>query len=348
MQHLVEPPPAAGLLLPEGGSVLLFRALPGVGDLLCAVPAMRAIRSLRPDVHVTLVTLPGTAPLASRFTRYLDEVVEFPGFPGLPDRRPDVRAIPSFLAAMHERRADLAIQLHGIGDRTNDIVGLFGARRTAGFYPRGTPPPEPARYLPWREAEHEIHRWLRLLGHLGLPSDDARLELPLVADAEAQADAVLDDALGGHPAVRLVVVHPGASIAVRRWSPRGFSTVIDRLVAAGSTVVLTGTSRERPITQLVRSMTANPDAVADLAGRTSLDALAAIVRRADLVVTNDTGVSHVAAAMATPSVVVFTDTDPVRWAPLDASLHHAIGGGSTRRVAEEAVRMLRRRRPDAA
>jgi ADP-heptose:LPS heptosyltransferase len=348
MQHLVEPPPAAGLLLPEGGSVLLFRALPGVGDLLCAVPAMRAIRSHRPDVHVTLVTLPGTAPLASRFTRYLDEVVEFPGFPGLPDRRPDVRAIPSFLAAMHERRADLAIQLHGIGDRTNDIVGLFGARRTAGFYPRGTPPPEPARYLPWREAEHEIHRWLRLLGHLGLPSDDARLELPLVADAEAQADAVLDDALGGHPAVRLVVVHPGASIAVRRWSPRGFSTVVDRLVAAGSTVVLTGTSRERPITQLVRSMTANPDAVADLAGRTSLDALAAIVRRADLVVTNDTGVSHVAAAMATPSVVVFTDTDPVRWAPLDASLHHAIGGGSTRRVAEEAVRMLRRRRPDAA
>ncbi|HET7830186.1 MAG TPA: glycosyltransferase family 9 protein [Candidatus Limnocylindrales bacterium] len=348
MQHLVEPPPAAGLLLPEGGSVLLFRALPGVGDLLCAVPAMRAIRSHRPDVHVTLVTLPGTAPLASRFTRYLDEVVEFPGFPGLPDRRPDVRAIPSFLAAMHERRADLAIQLHGIGDRTNDIVGLFGARRTAGFYPRGTPPPEPARYLPWREAEHEIHRWLRLLGHLGLPSDDARLELPLVADAEAQADAVLDDALGGHPAVRLVVVHPGASIAVRRWSPHGFSTVVDRLVAAGSTVVLTGTSRERPITQLVRSMTANPDAVADLAGRTSLDALAAIVRRADLVVTNDTGVSHVAAAMATPSVVVFTDTDPVRWAPLDASLHHAIGGGSTRRVAEEAVRMLRRRRPDAA
>jgi ADP-heptose:LPS heptosyltransferase len=348
MQHLVEPPPAAGLLLPDGGSVVLFRALPGVGDLLCAVPALRAIRSHRPDVHVTLVTLPAVAPLAARYDRYLDEVLEFPGFPGLPDRRPDVRAIPGFLGAMHDRRADLAIQLHGIGDRTNDIVRLFGARRTAGFHPRGTPPPEPARYLPWREAEHEIHRWLRLLGHLGLPSDDTRLELPLAADAEAQADTVLDDALDGRRDRRLVVVHPGASIADRRWSPRGFSTVVDRLVAAGSTVLLTGTSRERPVTQLVRSMAATPDAVTDLAGQTSLDALAAIVRRADLVVTNDTGVSHVAAAMATPSVVVFTDTDPVRWAPLDTSLHHAIGGGSARRVAEEAVRMLRRRRPDAA
>jgi ADP-heptose:LPS heptosyltransferase len=348
MQHLAQSPLAAGLLVPEGGSVVLFRALPGVGDLLCAVPALRALRRHRPDVHVTLVTLPTAAPLARRYPRYLDEVLEFPGFPGLPDRRPDVRAIPGFLAAMHERRVDLAIQLHGVGDRTNDIVGLFGARRTAGFHPRGTPPPEPARYLPWREAEHEVHRWLRLLAHLGLPSDDTRLELPLADDADAQADRVLEDALGRPAVERLVVIHPGASIAARRWSPRGFSSVADRLVAAGSTVVLTGTVRERPITELVRSMTANPSAVGDIAGRTSLDALGAIVRRADLVVTNDTGVSHVAAATGTPSVVVFTDTDPVRWAPLDASLHHAIGGGSVRRVADEAVRMLRRRRPDAA
>jgi ADP-heptose:LPS heptosyltransferase len=348
MQHLAQSPLAAGLLVPEGGSVVVFRALPGVGDLLCAVPALRAIRSQRPDVRVTLVTLPTAAPLAARFPRYIDEILEFPGFPGLPDRRPDVRAIPGFLAAMHERRVDLAIQLHGTGDRTNDIIGLFGARRTAGFHPRGTPPPEPARYLPWREAEHEVLRWLRLLGHLGLPSDDTRLELPLADDADAQADRVLEEALGGSTVERLVVVHPGASIAARRWSPRGFAAVVDRLAAAGSTVVLTGSSRERTLTELVCSMTASPDAVVDLAGRTSLDALAAIVRRADLVVTNDTGVSHVAAATATPSVVVFTDTDPVRWAPLDASLHHAIAGGSARRVADEAVRMLRKRRPDAA
>ena len=348
MQHLVEKPPAAGLLVPDGGSVVLFRALPGVGDMLCVVPALRAIRDNRPDVHVTLVTLPCAAPLARRYGRYLDEVLEFPGFPGLPDRRPDVRAIPAFLAAMHDRRADVAIQLHGVGDRTNDIIRLFGARRTAGFHPRGTPPPEPARYLPWREAEHEIHRWLRLLAHLGLASQDTRLELPLADDAERDADRVLADAVGGSHPERLVVVHPGASIAARRWSPRGFAAVIDRLVAAGSTVVLTGTSRERPITELVRTMCASPEAVVDIAGRTSLDALAAIVRRADLVVTNDTGVSHVAAAMATPSVVVFTDTDPVRWAPLDATLHRAMGGGSVRRVADEAVRMLRRRRSHAA
>lgn len=343
----IDPPPA-GLLLPEGGTVCLFRALPGIGDMLCVVPALRAIRTNRPDVRVTLVTLPVAAGMAARYGRYVDEILEFPGFPGLPDRRPDVRAIPGFLASMHERRFDLAVQLHGIGDRTNDVVRLFGARRTAGFHPRGTPPPEAARYLPWREAEHEVQRWLRLLRHLGLPSDDTRLELPLADDADEQADVVLAEALGARARERYVVVHPGASVASRRWSPRGFSTVIDRLVAAGSSVLLTGDARERPLNALVRSMTAEPDRVADIAGRTTIDGLAAVLRRADLLVSNDTGVSHVAAAIGTPSVVVFTDTDPARWAPLDAALHHPIGGGSARRVAEEALRMLRRRRSHAA
>jgi ADP-heptose:LPS heptosyltransferase len=343
----MRPRPAANLL-PDGGSVLLFRALPGIGDLLCAMPAIRAIRRNRPDVRVTLVTLPAAASLAARYVDEVDDVVDFPGFPGLPDRRPDVRAIPGFLAAMHERRFDLAVQLHGTGDRTNDVVRLLGARRTAGFHPRGMPPPEAATYLPWREAEHEIHRWLRLLRHLGLPSDDTGTGLPLAPDADAEAELVLAAAVGARAAAGFVVVHPGASVASRRWSARGFSMVADRLAAAGSLVLLTGGPRERSVTALVRSMTADPDLIVDIAGRTSLDALAAIVRRADLVVTNDTGISHVAAATATPSVVVFTETDPVRWAPLDASLHHAMHSGSPRRVAEEAVRMLHRKRRDAA
>ncbi|HEX5828188.1 MAG TPA: glycosyltransferase family 9 protein [Candidatus Limnocylindrales bacterium] len=349
-----EPAPApaaplpAEMLVPRGGRICLFRALPGIGDLLCAVPAFRAIRTARPDVSVTLVTLPAVAELAARYEDYLDEVLPFPGFPGLPDRRPDVPAIPTFLGGMHERRFDLAIQLHGAGDRTNDVVRLFGARRSAGFHPRGETAPEPARYLPWVEAEHEIVRWLRLVGHLGIAGDDTRLELPVAPDADTQGEAVLAEALPPRAGRPLVIVHPGASAALRRWPARGFATVVDRLVAEGADIVLTGQAGERPLTALVRSLVAKPERVADLAGRTSLDELAGILRRADLLVANDTGVSHVAAALGTPSVVVFVGTDPVRWAPLDTTRHHAVSGGSARRVADEAARMLRRRRSDAA
>jgi ADP-heptose:LPS heptosyltransferase len=341
-------PLPAELLVPAGGRVCLFRALPGIGDLLCSVPAMRAIRSARPDVSITLVTLPVMQAVAERFGAYLDEVLPFPGFPGLPDRRPDVPAIPAFLSGMHERRFDLAIQLHGIGDRTNDIVRLFGARRTAGFHPRGEPAPEPARYLPWQDREHEVRRWLRLVGHLGFPSEDTGLELPLAADAGRQAGALLENAFGRPVRDRLIVVHPGASVAARRWPARAFATVVDRLVAEGADVVLTGSAAERPLTALVHGLVAAPDHVVDVAGRTSLDALGGLLARADLLVANDTGVSHVATATGTPSLIVFTGSDPDRWAPLDADRHHAVTGGSPRRVADEAARMLRRSRSDAA
>src|SRR5829696_857692 len=347
-------PLPAEMLVPRGGRICLFRALPGVGDMLCAVPTFRALRAARPDASITLLALPVALPLAERFRDHLDEVLAFPGFPGLPDRRPDIAAIPAFLAEMHERRFDLAVQLHGAGSHTNDIVRLLGARRSAGFHPRGEAAPEPARYLPWRETEHEVLRWLRLVRHVGLipdapeTSEETRLELPLARDAHAQAEAVLGEALGPRRRDRLVVVHPGASVAERRWPARAFATVVERLVGEGADVVLTGSAAERRLTQLVRSLVPDPERVADIAGRTTLDALGAILERADLLVANDTGVSHIAAALGTRSIIVFTGSDPARWAPLDAGRHHALTGGSPRRVADEAARILRRRRSDAA
>lgn len=326
--------------VPEGGSVCVFRALPGLGDMLCATPALRALRTARPDVHVALVTLPAALDVARRLRHLVDEVIPFPGFPGLPDRRPAIREIPGFLAAMQSRRFDLAVQLHGTGALTNDIVTLFGARRMAGFHPHGRPAPDPSRFLPWRHDEHEVLRWLRVADHLGWPARSRRLELPLAADADERADRLLLGAgvAAGEP---LAVVHPGASTPERRWPARCFGAVADRLAAAGLRVVLTGAAGERPVVALVRSMVTDGTDVIDLAGHTDLEALGALVRRARVVVANDTGVAHVADALGTPSVVIFTASDPGRWAPLDGGRHRALTGGSPRRVADAALRLVR-------
>jgi ADP-heptose:LPS heptosyltransferase len=329
--------PVADAVRP-GGRILLFRALPGIGDLLCAIPAIRAIRSARPDVSITLVTLPATIALAERYPHLLDRVVAFPGFPGLPDRRPAVRDLPSFLADLQAQQFDLAVQFHGSGELTNEIVSLFGARHVASFHRPGSRAPEPARSLPWHEDESEIRRWLRLVEHLGWPATDVSLELPLADDAAAQLLTALDGVpLPGRP---YAVVHPGASVPERRWSTTAFADVVRRLRAAGVPVVLTGSSAERRLTAEVRCLAAD-DGVIDLAGATTLDALGRLVADAAVVVTNDTGVSHIAAALRTPSVVLFASTAPARWAPLDTTRHRAITRGSASRVAAAALAAIR-------
>jgi ADP-heptose:LPS heptosyltransferase len=123
-----------------------------------------------------------------------------------------------------------------------------------------------------------------------------------------------------------VCVHPGGRSA-RRWPPACFAAVGDALAARGYRIVITGVEDERETARAVaRGMLERP---LDLTGRTSLGAVAALVARARLLVSNDTGISHLAAAVGTPSVVVYTTSDPRRWAPLDRRRHRVAGGPGT-------------------
>jgi ADP-heptose:LPS heptosyltransferase len=117
-------------------------------------------------------------------------------------------------------------------------------------------------------------------------------------------------------------VHPGSAWASRRWPAERFAAVADGLAARGLAVVLTGGAEEGPLTAAVARAMRAP--ARDLAGRTTLGTLAALVAGATLLVCNDTGVSHVAVAVGTPSVVVVTGSDPARWAPLDRERHPVV------------------------
>lgn len=300
--------------------VAVFRALQ-LGDLLCAVPALRALRNGYPDAQITLIGLPWAQGFVRRFARLVDRFVEFPGFPGLPEREPNLVALPPFLSDAQAAHYDLAIQMHGRGDLTNSIVASFGARSTAGFYPPGGPSPDPLRFLPWPESGTEIHRCIALADFLGLPRSGDRLEFPLDDDEIDDAKALL--ARHRLAPQEFVCVHPGARLYTRRWPSEYFAAVAKDIVRCGFRVVLTGSGEETLIARRIgRELPAGH--VVDLAGRTKLGVFASLLRHARLLVSNDTGVSHVAAALRVPSVVISCGADPRRFAPLDRALHEVL------------------------
>ncbi len=316
--------------------VAVLRALQ-LGDMLCAVPTLRAFRAAWPHAEITLIGLPWARSFVERFRGYLDGFIEFPGWPGLPERPPQLDRIPDFLRQVQAERFDLAVQLHGSGLITNPLLALFGARRMTGFSAPGGYRPDPEWFLPWPETGLEVRRLLRLVEFLGLPVPGEDLEFPLSAADEEALRAIpgTDELRPGE----YVCVHPGASVPERRWPPERFAAVADELAGHGYQVVLTGTAGETGLTQAVASTMRRP--ALDFAGRTSLGALGALLNGARLLMCNDTGVSHVAAALRVPSVVVSFGDNPARWAPADRRRHRVLSPGLAVQVEEVAAAATR-------
>jgi ADP-heptose:LPS heptosyltransferase len=297
--------------------IAVFRALM-LGDLLCATPALRALKAAWPQAELTLIGLPWARELALRLPM-VERFEAFPGFPGLPEIAPDCAALPAFLTRMQQQRHDLLVQLHGSGRIVNALLATFGARHVAGFVETDGYCAEPPLHLQWPSGGNEIERLLRLVDHLGIERRGAHLEFPLVAeDRRALARSVPElDTTAPY-----VCVHAGAQLPSRRWMPERFAAVADAMARGGRRIVLTGSAAEAPITRRVRECMAAP--ALDLAGRTSLFELAALVERAELVVCNDTGISHIAAALGTRSIVVSCGADTERWSPLDPQRHRVV------------------------
>ena len=314
-------------------SVLVFRAL-HLGDMLCAVPALRALRSALPRAHIALVGLPWAQQFADRFPRYIDEFIPFPGHPLLPGQPVDHDALAAFYAGVCARRFALAIQLHGSGDVGNDIVSAFGAAVMAGFRRGAARTREREVLLAYPETGSEPERLLAFMAQLGADVGGdlagAHLEFPLTRldEDELAASGIGQDLAPGE----YFCIHPGARRRDTCWPAALFAEVGDRIAAEfGLRPVLTGSDAEAELTAEVASrMHRKP---VDAAAPISIGAMAVLLRGARLLLCNDTGVSHIAAGLKLKSVVIFSKADIARWAPLDRLTHRCIWDPAAERAA---------------
>lgn len=296
----------------------IFRALQ-LGDLLCSVPAIRSLRQAYPEAEIVWIGLPWTTYFVQRFSHYVDRCIIFPGYPGLPEQGWSPTAWEIFRERMKEEAFDCIIQMQGNGTIVNKMLQQLGAKQLAGFHQQDTESYiESPLFMEYPDYGHEINRHLLLMQHLGIERTDPQLEFPIWPEEES----ALHELIALQPGEQYVCVHPGSRGAWRQWPPVAFAALADLCVTRGYTVFITGTQDEmHVVSQVLEHM---QQLGINLAGKTDLGVVAALIKHAALLIANCTGVSHIAAATQTPSIVISMDGEPERWGPLDYHLHRTI------------------------
>lgn len=295
--------------------IAIFRALQ-LGDLLCTIPAIRALRAAYPSARIVLIGLPASLAIVKRFPDYFDELLIFPGYPGLPEQGFDPEKFEEFLLKVRQENFDLILQMQGNGSIVNKLIQTFNAKCIAGFCQNKDL--ESDLFMVYPNYGHELIRHLLLLTYLGMTPSGDQMEFPL---DEHDTDAFNKLKLKIKPG-EYICIHPGSRGLWRQWPPLYFAALADHCAAKGYEIVVTGTAEELKLAnQVAAQMKIKP---VICSGRTDLGALGILIKNAFAIIANCTGVSHIAAALQTPSLIISMDGEPERWAPVNKELHHTI------------------------
>lgn len=288
-----------------------------LGDFICVLPALTALRIAYPDSEIVLLAKKWHATFLKDRPGPIDRVVVVPPYGGVGEE-PAISENPSevrcFFNAMREEHFDIAIQVHGGGRYSNPFVQQLGARVTVGLK---TPDAVPLdRWVPYVLLHPEILRYLEVVSLVGATETVLEPRVCVTEKDLIEAQSVVDTVW---PPRVLVALHPGAGAPERRWPPEKFAAVGDALVAAGAHVVITATKEEQPIAKAV--MAAMRTEAQDLSGCLSLGGLAGLLSRCRVVVSNDSGPLHLAAAVGAATVGIYWCWNFINYGSITRSRH---------------------------
>ena len=297
-----------------------------IGDVVMATPALRALRAHFRNAHITYVLRPYVADVVNELG-LADEILEWPAGKTAAKRRHGVVWLAQQIRNCSGGRPDVAVLLAN-SFRAALLATLAGARRRVGYDRDGrglllsdrlVADRVTGRYVPGPMVRY----YNSIASFLGCTEMTTDLSLPGGPEYDALFD-VLCAKTGITDHRPLVVVHPGAAFGESKcWMPERFSEVSDRLVEShGVQVVFTCGPNERKIIGTIRERLQKPAVVLD-ESPTTLREVMALIRRSDLLICNDTGPRHFAAAYGVPVVTLFGPTDP-RWSETNFALERKV------------------------
>jgi heptosyltransferase-3 len=293
--------------IPRPGKIILFRT-DRLGDLVLSFPVVESLRASYPEARVDFFVSPSTAPLA-RLQRHVSDVIE--------DRFSGPRGLADCVRLLRARGYDMAVHIY---PRPRLALAAFLSRipvRIGTAYRFYSPLfNQRVKVTRKRMTAHELDLNLRLIEAVAPPIRPVSFGIVVPERAQAEVDTLLAACGIGGPGSCFVVLHPSSGGSSLQWPPEHFGELGRALLARGIPVVLTGVEADRPVVDQVRSVAG--EAAVDLCGRCDLEHLAALLVRASLLVSNSTGPLHLADALGTRVIGLyspFRSSSPARWGP---------------------------------
>jgi len=289
---------------PESTERILVRSTNWIGDAVMTTPALGAIRETFPSAEISIVANPVVGELFTHHP-YCDRLIIF-------DKQKShsgIRGMLNFSRQLRRDRFDIAILLQNAFEAAL-MAFLSGVPARAGYRTDG-------RGLllthgvPIGESERNLHHtdyYLQMLEYLGIRGGDGQLKLSCTDKEISRAREMMGDR-------EWVAINPGATYgSAKRWYPDRFAAVVDNLAREYSVhVLIIGGPGERDVSEEIEACMEST--TLNLCGRTTVREMMAVLSQCRLMVTNDSGPMHVAAAFGVPIVAVFGPTDHTTTSP---------------------------------
>lgn len=313
--------------LPENARILVIK-MAGIGDLLLATPALRALRETYPHAHIDLLVTPDSAGILNGW-QVIDRIIVLDkylfDYPQQFLTRPrNLLRLKPLWRDLRDGHYDAVLLLHHLTLPFGRLKHQLLLRATGAQWRVGLDNGH-GWFLNVRVkdngfgAMHEAEYYLAVAGAVGAKTKDKRLVVPLSEADHRQAWQLLYEHETPqnmrHP---IIAMHPGSGgySTARRWAPERFAQLADTLYSGvGGQLLLLGGPEEAELHQHIIDMMHSEMPVRSMAGRGSIKVTAALLEQVDLFIGNDSALVHLAVAAGTPTVAIFGLTNAQAWGP---------------------------------
>jgi lipopolysaccharide heptosyltransferase II len=286
--------------------VLVVR-LRSIGDTVLATPSLIALKRFLPDAQIDLLLEDWVAPVLEGFDA-IDNVLTF--------KKSDLKSRLRAAWKVRQNRYDVAFNLHG-GTTATFFVRASGAKHRVGF--KGYQYNFLYNHLLasasdfWQqEFTHSAEQQLALLGFVGVPVEDRpKSRLTITEQAQNSIEKKLQSEIQ-NPESNIAFFHPAAAFESKQWAAENFARVAEFLSEKGFQTIAAATKNESNVLDDLKRASRAPIIAFDDLSLTEITALAA---KADVFVGNDSGIAHIAAAVQTPTIVIFGSSNINHWRP---------------------------------